>query len=152
MQVERDYEGRRRRAPGKIARDAWLRFKGRLASHNRISLRELGERFDGAELEFWRRFYAVEGWPEERADLRAAVLLRLISQFAGKSLAKKPLRFWLSSEWIDELPAILHQDVGPAPGRPMRAHPKPKSPAELEAKFRAFMLERGGFRVKDPRE
>ncbi len=55
----------------------------RIADHWGCSLREFFERVDGPELRLWLAFYALEGYPESRADLRAALTSATIASCHG---------------------------------------------------------------------
>jgi len=50
-----------------------------------MSIREAQQRIDSQEFTLWRAAYEIEPWGEERADIRASVLSRvLIASHGGK--------------------------------------------------------------------
>ena len=64
------------------------RFAFRLALALGMTVREMLTRMSALELAEWQRYYDVEPFGEERADLRAAIVARVIAQSNGARQAK----------------------------------------------------------------
>ncbi len=64
------------------------RFTFRLALALGMTVREMLSRMSALELTEWQRYYDVEPFGEERSDLRAAIVARVIAQSNGARAAK----------------------------------------------------------------